>query len=79
MHLDKLFKTQSGKYLMSILLGFGLATLFRATCKGKNCIVFKAPPLEEVDDKIFQFDNKCYKYVYQAETCGGKNKKIVNS
>lgn len=76
MHLDKLLHTQSGRYLMSILLGFGLATLFRSTCKGKNCIVFNAPPLEEVDDKIFRFNQKCYRYNYKMETCNEK-KRIV--
>jgi hypothetical protein len=37
---------------MSILLGFGLATLFRTVCKGKNCVVVKAPEFEEVNGKI---------------------------
>jgi hypothetical protein len=76
MHLDKLLHTQSGKYLMSILLGFGLATLFRVTCKGKNCLLFKAPPLEEVEDKIFKFNDKCYTYHYKMESCNSK-KRIV--
>jgi hypothetical protein len=76
MHLDKLLHTQSGRYLMSILLGFGLATLFRETCKGKNCIVFKAPPLDEVEGNIFEFNNKCYTYDYKAEKCSNNKKTI---
>ena len=33
MHLGKFVHTETGKYLMSILLGFGLASLFRTVCK----------------------------------------------
>jgi hypothetical protein len=61
---------------MSILLGFGLATLFRSVCKDKECIVFQAPPLEEIKDKIFKFDNACYKYVPISTKCD-ESKKIL--
>lgn len=62
MHLNKFFHTTTGKYILSLILGFGLASLFRTVCKDKNCLVFKAPPLEEMKDKVFKYDNKCYKY-----------------
>jgi hypothetical protein len=76
MHLDKLLHTESGKYLMSMLLGFGIATIFRSTCKGRNCLVFNAPPLDEIDDKIFQYNDKCYKYKYKMETCTNKKRTV---
>ena len=49
MYLNKFLHTHSGKYIMSVILGFGLATLFRTVCKGKNCLLFKAPPMDEID------------------------------
>jgi hypothetical protein len=61
---------------MSALLGLGLATLFRAVCKGQNCIIFSAPPLEEIEDKVYKYDNKCYKYEQVSAKCD-TNKKIV--
>jgi len=74
-HFSKFFHSQNGKYIMSILLGFGLASLFRVVCKDKNCILFHAPPLEEIKDKIYQgTDNKCYKYVTEATKCDSKKK-----
>jgi len=76
-HLSKFVHTQTGKYIMSILLGFGLATFFRTVCKGRNCTVFHAPPLEEIDDKIYKHDNKCYKYVPNSAKCD-KTKKIID-
>ena len=40
MYLDKFVHSQSGKYIMSIILGLGLATLFRQICSGKDCFKF---------------------------------------
>ena len=41
MYLDKFVHSNTGKILMSLLLGIGLATFFRSICKGKNCrIIF---------------------------------------
>lgn len=62
MHLYKFVKSNTGKYIMSIILGIGLASIFRSVCKGKNCVIYKAPPLEEIHDKIYKFDGKCYKF-----------------
>jgi hypothetical protein len=76
LHLSRFIHSESGKIIMSILLGFGLASLFRSVCKDKNCIIFHAPPLEEIKDKIYKYDNKCYKYSTKSATCN-KNKKIV--
>jgi hypothetical protein len=75
-HFEKFVSTSTGKIVMSILLGLGLATLFRSVCKGKNCIVFHAPPLDEFKDKIFKSNGKCVKYNQVATKCS-PNAKIV--
>ena len=69
MHLGKFVHTQSGKILMSILLGFGLASLFRTVCKNKDCLIFHAPPIEELKDKIYKNNGKCVKYSQVATKC----------
>jgi len=77
MYLSKFVNSVTGRNLMSIILGLGLATFFRQMCSGKNCIITKAPPLEEIDDKIYKFDGKCYKLEKNAEKCNNK-KKVVS-
>ena len=77
MHLSKFFHSETGRVMFSIILGFGLATLFRTVCKGKNCIVFKAPPLEEINGKTYKYDNKCYQYTPKSAKCD-KSKTIVS-
>ena len=54
---------------MSIILGFGLASLFRTVCKEKNCIIFTAPPTAEIDGKIYKYQDKCYKYTSVSTKC----------
>ena len=76
MHLGKFVHTETGKYIMSILLGFGLASLFRTICKDRNCIIFHAVDLDKIKDKIYKVDNKCYKYNMKSARCDS-NKKIV--
>ena len=76
MYLDKFVHSHTGKIIMSILLGFGLATFFRAVCKGKQCRIISAPPMEEIDDQIYKFDNKCYKLEKDAIKCE-KNRNTI--
>ena len=76
MYIKRLFYSDFGRILLSILLGFGLATLFRKVCNSRNCIVFKSPPLDELRTNTYQHNNKCYKFEENSIKCD-KNKKKV--
>jgi len=76
MHLARFLHTQIGRYIMSIILGFGLATLFRTVCKGKNCMIFKAPPMDEIEDKIYKHQDKCYKFTPVTTKCDAQKKNV---
>jgi hypothetical protein len=77
MNFRRLLNTALGKVFISILLGLGLATLFRKVCTDKNCITFNGPVISDVDGKIYQYGEKCYKYVAKAASCDS-TKKIVD-
>jgi hypothetical protein len=62
---------------ISILLGLGLATLFRKVCKDKECIDFHGPVIHEIDGKIFQYGDECYKFKQRASSKCDNTKKIV--
>lgn len=79
MYLDKFVHSTHGKYLMSILLGIGVACLFRAVCKGPNCKILKAPKLEDIDQKVYKFDNKCYQLNRNAINCQSARKTVYFS
>jgi len=76
-NFGKFVHTETGKILMSILLGFGLASLFRKICKDKDCLIFHAPSFNEFKDKIYMNPSgKCVKYTPVATKCN-TNSKII--
>ena len=75
-HLGRFVHTETGRLIMSILLGFGLASLFRTVCKGKKCLIFHAPPLDDFKDKIYKNGDKCFKYTPVATKCLANSKTI---
>uniref|UniRef100_A0A6C0HZC3 Uncharacterized protein n=1 Tax=viral metagenome TaxID=1070528 RepID=A0A6C0HZC3_9ZZZZ len=69
MNFKRLLNTQVGVIFISIMLGLGLAVLFRTTCNGKDCINFKGPSFSDIDGKTYQFGDSCYKYHAVSATC----------
>jgi len=77
MNLKRLLNSELGRILCSILLGLGLATLFRKVCNDKNCIVFNGPVISDIEKKIYKHGEKCYKYSTQSDKCDSA-KKIID-
>ena len=69
MALERLYKTKEGKVFVSIILGIGMASLFRKICTDGNCIQYKQAPIDSIKDKVFRSNNKCYTYTMQNEKC----------
>ena len=65
----KFLKTDTGKIVIGIIWGLGLACLFRQTCVGRKCIVYKAPNPTKVMSNVYSYNNKCYKYVTETTKC----------
>jgi hypothetical protein len=60
MHLENFIKSASGKWVMSMLLGLGAATLFREVCKGSaQCEVHRAPSLAELSKTWRPVESTC--------------------
>ena len=58
-----------GRIILSIIWGLGLAAIFRKVCKGRDCIIIKGPKPNETDNKIYKFNDKCYKYNSYSTSC----------
>ena len=65
-----------GRLAIAFLLGFGLSTLFRKSCKDETCMKFKAPPLKKVEKAPYKFEDKCSLFKSQAAKCDD-TKRIV--
>ena len=75
--LAKLIHSSFGKIIISVLLGLGLASLFRKVCNERNCMVFRPPDMNEIKSNIYKYDKKCYKFNSTIQKCD-KSKKIVS-
>lgn len=67
--LKEVVASESGRIFVSIILGFGLATMFRKACSGNKCIVIQGPPMKEIKDVYYKIDDDCYKYTPVATKC----------
>lgn len=70
--LAKIMDDPIGRIVISILLGFGLATLFRKVCSGQSCVIVKGPSPAEISKYYYKIDQDCYKYTPYQTTCDGK-------
>jgi hypothetical protein len=62
-NLQRLLHTETGRMFISMLLGLGLAALFRGKCTDKTCIGFKGPVIDQVTGKVYKFgDAECSKF-----------------
>ena len=77
MNFKRLVTTELGRNMISILLGLGLASLFRKACTDKSCITFNGPVITDIEDKVFQHGGKCYKYKAKADRCD-TTKRIID-
>jgi hypothetical protein len=76
MGLKQYLQSEYGKVIISIILGFGLSTLFRKNCSDKKCLSFKGPSLKTINNNIYKFDDQCYKFKPNPIKCNS-DKKIV--
>lgn len=67
--ISQAFDTPVGCALVSVLLGLGLAALFRETCKGGHCIVIKSPNVHNVEKNTYRYNQHCYKYKAKVVDC----------
>ena len=69
MILTDIMNNPVGRIIVSVILGLGLASLFRKVCNSKNCIIIKGPTQTEIDKFYYKIDDDCYKYTPYASKC----------
>lgn len=62
-------RSENGIIVVSVILGFGLASLFRKACKHGDCVVVTGPTMKDVSDRTFMIDERCYVYKPLATQC----------
>jgi hypothetical protein len=67
--ITDLLESKAGQIIISVVLGLGLATIFRKACKDNSCVVVKGPALKDVDKYYYKLEEDCYKYTPYATKC----------
>jgi hypothetical protein len=67
--LQDILKTEFGRIILSVVLGFGLATMFVKVCNGSGCTVIQGPPVKEIGKNVYRIDDTCYKYTSVVTEC----------
>jgi hypothetical protein len=55
--------------LISCIIGFGIAALFRPMCKEGDCVVLRGPPVNQMRDVVYQMGGKCHEFTPKAVAC----------
>ena len=76
MNIHRLLYSAHSRLVISLLIGFGLATLFRKSCTNKKCLKFVSPSANRIKNKVYEFDNEYYKFVPKSVMCD-PNKKTI--
>ena len=59
-------------YLFSFIVGVGLIVVISGNgCVGDACVRYKAPPVADVNDAVYKFKNKCFKFKTDTTDCTG--------
>jgi hypothetical protein len=66
-------------WLISLLLGFGVAALFRPICKGPDCVIMRGPPVDEIRGAVYQFGSKCVEFTAKPVECPADKTNIVST
>lgn len=73
MSFKRIMSDPFGSILVSVILGIGLAAIFRRACTGDGCIVIRAPSQEEVDEHVYRVGSgdeaACYRYTPNVVPC----------
>jgi len=70
--VTEIMNTSYGPMIVSVILGLGLATIFRRVCEDKQCMVVKSPNSEEIERYYYKIQNDCYQYTPETVECSTK-------
>lgn len=77
--LLQLMNTETGTNIVSIILGLGLAAIFRKACKDNSCILIKGPPSQDVQKYTYKINDQCFKYTPVVTQCGDETKNTIST
>ena len=57
------------KTLVSFMFGLAIVLILSPICRGRSCMIVKAPPIHEVQDSVYHIASKCYNFYTVQMDC----------
>ena len=76
LRLDKFIQSSEGMKLFSIMLGLGIAGLFKMSCDSRSCLVYKGPEFKD-DKKVVKYNETCYQDREKMIDCKNKKGELI--
>jgi hypothetical protein len=70
--LEHVLTSRTGQIIISVILGLGLAIMFSGACAGRNCVVVRGPNPNQIEGKIYNYNNECYNFKPYMSACSVK-------
>jgi len=67
--IEGILKVPGLAALMSMVIGFGIACMFRPLCKGPECLIVRGPPISDLRGSVYQFGSKCVEFTPKPVEC----------
>jgi hypothetical protein len=65
----EVIKTEKFAVAFSAIIGFALVVMAIPACKGDDCVVKKAPSVQELKESTYRVGSKCYQFRPQTMDC----------
>lgn len=79
MNYWSLMERPSVAAIVSFLIGFGIAAIFRPLCNSSECIVINGPPVKDVINKVYQMGERCVEFTTEVVTCPTDGSELVKT
>ena len=53
-----------------------MASLFRKSCEGRSCMVFRGPSMDEIRKNTYKHGDKCFSFKEHSVKCGSGEKRV---
>ena len=70
--IKNFINSKNGQIILSIILGLGLAAVFRKVCAGNNCVVIQGPKKSDIEKYYYKMNSDCFKYTPYPAPCDKK-------
>ena len=68
--------TKTFGVVISFMFGLALVLVLVPMCRGKDCMLVKAPPVHEVRETVYKIGSKCYQFEAVGMDCPVNGKAI---